>query len=98
MARAKGSQVARRSESHQSASKFGSESATRLREGGVASNRGSVCRGEYVPGPCTHRPSHHGSRQYPKSAQPTLFREAVGGGRGWGWGGVGTKKAELKGG
>jgi hypothetical protein len=19
------------------------------------------CRGEYVPGPCTHRPSHHGS-------------------------------------
>ena len=25
------------------------------------SNRGSACRGEYVPGPCTHRPSHHGS-------------------------------------
>src|SRR3712207_7326024 len=48
-------------------------SATRLREGGVASNRGSACRGEYVPGPCTHRPSHHGSRQYPKSAQPTLY-------------------------
>ena len=24
------------------------------------------CRGEYVPGPCTHRPSHHGSRLYPK--------------------------------
>ena len=24
------------------------------------------CRGEYVPGPCTHRPSHHESRQYPK--------------------------------
>ncbi len=21
----------------------------------------SECRGEYVPGPCTHRPSHHGS-------------------------------------
>ena len=20
------------------------------------------CRGEYVPGPCTHRPSHHGSQ------------------------------------
>ena len=29
---------------------------------GIASNRGSACRGEYVPGPCTHRPSHHGSR------------------------------------
>ncbi len=27
--------------------------------------------GEYVPGPCTHRPSHHGSEQHPKPvAQP----------------------------
>lgn len=25
------------------------------------------CRGEYVPGPCTHRPSRHGSGFYPKS-------------------------------
>jgi hypothetical protein len=25
------------------------------------------CRGEYVPGPCTHRPSSDGSRWYPKS-------------------------------
>ena len=24
-------------------------------------------RGEYVPGPCTHRPSNHESWQYPKS-------------------------------
>ena len=24
-------------------------------------------RGEYVPGPCTHRPSSHGSRRYLKS-------------------------------
>ena len=24
------------------------------------------CRGEYVPGPCTHRPSHHESRQHLK--------------------------------
>ena len=23
-------------------------------------------RGEYVPGPCTHRPSHHESWQHPK--------------------------------
>ena len=23
-------------------------------------------RREYVPGPCTHRPSHHGSYLYPK--------------------------------
>ena len=28
-------------------------------------------RGEYVPGPCTHRPSHHESWQHPKpAAQP----------------------------
>ena len=25
-------------------------------------------RGEYVPGPCTHRPSRHESRQHPKLA------------------------------
>ena len=36
-------------------------------EVGIASNRGSACRGEYVPGPCTHRPSHHESRGDPKS-------------------------------
>ena len=24
------------------------------------------CCGEYVPGPCTHRPSHHESGQHPK--------------------------------
>ncbi len=29
-------------------------------------------RREYVPGPCTHRPSHHESRLHPKS----LFRPA----------------------
>ena len=50
---------------------FRSQAATRLREVGVASNRGSACRGECVPGPCTHRPSHHPSRLHPKSpAQP----------------------------
>ena len=27
------------------------------------------CRGEYVPGPCTHRPSHHESLQHPKSVR-----------------------------
>ena len=55
----------------QSRPQFGSQAATRLREVGVASNRGSACRGEYVPGPCTHRPSHHPSRLHPKPpAQP----------------------------
>ena len=43
-------------------SQFGLQSATRLHEAGIASNRESECHGEYVPGSCTHRPSHHGSR------------------------------------
>ncbi len=49
-----------------SCSQFGLESATRLHEVGIASNRESACRGEYVPGPCTHRPSHHESWLYQK--------------------------------
>jgi len=33
-------------------------------------------RGEYVPGPCTHRPSSHGSWQHPKSVtQPCKGKE-----------------------
>ncbi len=48
-------------------SQCGLESETRLHEGGIASNRASAWRGEYVPGPCTHRPSHHPSWGYPKS-------------------------------
>ena len=43
-------------------SQFRLQAATRLHEVGIASNRGSECRGEYVPGPCTQRPSHHESR------------------------------------
>ena len=43
---------------------FGLESATRLHEVGIASNRESAGRGEYVLGPCTHRPSHHESQLY----------------------------------
>ena len=34
-------------------SQFRLQAATRLHEVGIASNRGSACRGEYVPGPCT---------------------------------------------
>ena len=45
---------------------FGLEAATRLHEVGIASNRRSAHCGEYVPGPCTHRPSHHESWQRPK--------------------------------
>ena len=49
------------------APQFGLQAATRLHEVGIASNRGSACHGEYVPGPCTHRPSHHESWEHPKS-------------------------------
>ncbi len=51
----------------ESRSQFGLQAATRLHEVGIASNRRSAYCGEYVPGPCTHRPSHHESRQHPKS-------------------------------
>ena len=37
------------------------------------------CCGEYVLGPCTHRPSRHESRQHPK---PVALRGAVEGGAG----------------
>ena len=50
----------------QTLSQFGLQAATRLHEVGIASNRRSAYCGEYVPGPCTHRPSHHERRKYPK--------------------------------
>ncbi len=59
--RYKGSRIRKVKLIPKSRSQFGLESATRLHEVGIASNRGSACRGEYVPGPCTHRPSHHPS-------------------------------------
>ena len=46
---------------------FRSGAAIRPREAGIASNRESAGRGEYVPGPCTHRPSHHESPLQQKS-------------------------------
>jgi hypothetical protein len=61
-------------------SQFGLQAATRLHEAGVASNRESECRGECVPGPCTHRPSHHESRQHPKSVSQLEIEAAAEGG------------------
>ena len=47
-------------------------------------------RREYVPGPCTHRPSHHESRLHPKSlSQPA--REAASEGRAGDWDEVVTR-------
>ena len=71
-------------------SQFGLESATRLHEVGIASNSGSACQGEYVPGPCTHRPSHHESWFYPKPVSK-LARDASVYGRPDDWGEVVTR-------
>ena len=66
MAATKGSESASWSESHQTRSQFGLQAATRLHEVGVASKRRSAHGVEYVPGSCTHRPSHHGSEEHLK--------------------------------
>src|SRR6201988_1765084 len=71
-------------------SQFRLHSATRVHEVGIASNRGSACRGEYVPGPCTHRPSHHGSWLYPKAVRYPAM-EAADHGRVSDWGEVVTR-------
>ena len=66
MAGTMGSQAVTRSQSH----KPGLSSDRRLQLAHVKAEllviADQQCRGEYVPGPCTHRPSHHESRQYPK--------------------------------
>ena len=72
------------------ASQSGLQSATRLHEVGIASNSRSACSGECVPGPCTHRPSHHESRFYPKPASQPAMEAAVYG-RADDWGEVVTR-------
>ena len=52
-------------------------SAIRPHEVGIASNRESAGRGEYVPGPCTHRPSHHESPLQQKSVFQPAREEAA---------------------
>ena len=61
MAGTMGRQIARWSQSQQNRSQFGLGAATRPHEVGIASKRESACHVEYVPGSCTHRPSHHES-------------------------------------
>ena len=38
---------------------------------------GQLHHGEYVPGPCTHRPSHHESQLYQKSLVQPLGEEGA---------------------
>ncbi len=42
-------------------SQYRSTAATRRRDGGIPSSRRLASFGEYVPAPCTHRPSSHPS-------------------------------------
>ena len=60
-ARDKGSQNREIKPIPKNLAQFRLQAATRLHEVGIASNRRSARCGEYVPGPCTHRPSHHPS-------------------------------------
>ena len=84
MAGTMGRQEVTRSKSYQSRSQLGLQAATRLHERGVASNRRSAHCGEYVPGPCTHRPSRHESWKRLKSVgQPAREAAAEGGASDW---------------
>ena len=66
MAATKGSQTARWSQSHKSGLSW--DRSLQLDSVNVESLVivGQPYHGEYVPGPCTHRPSHHESLLYPK--------------------------------
>ena len=72
LAPTEGSNAARRSKSHKGrpGSDWRLQFASMKVELLVIANQQR--RGEYVPGPCTHRPSHHESAQHPKSvSQPS---------------------------
>ncbi len=84
MAGTTGRQAARRSESP----KPGPSSDRGLQLAPVKAEllvtAGQPYRGESVPGPCTHRPSRHGSRQHLKSVgQPETEAAAEGGAGDW---------------
>ena len=67
MGRTKSSQPARVSKSHKPilSSDWSLQLDSMKLESLVIANQ--LCRGEYVLGHCTHRPSNHGSRKYLKS-------------------------------
>ena len=82
MARTEGSQAARRSQSQKP--RLSSDRGLQLAPVKVESlvTADQQCRGEYVPGPCTHRPSRHESRQHLKSVGEPLAGAAAEGGAG----------------
>ncbi len=84
MAGTKGSELARASESQKASlsSDCRLQLACMKLESLVIADQ--LRRGEYVPEPCTHRPSSHESGQYPKSlTQPAREGSADGKARDW---------------
>ncbi len=65
-----------------SRSQFGLGSATRPHEAESLVIADQQRCGEYVPGPCTHRPSRHESQQHPKPVAQPVRGGAVEGGAG----------------
>jgi hypothetical protein len=82
MAGTMGCQTARWSESHKPG--LSSDRGLQLARVKVESlvTAGQHYRGEYVPGPCTHRPSRHESRQHLKPVGQLARGAAVEGGAG----------------
>ena len=82
MAGTEGSQAVRRSQSQKAglSSDCGLQLAHMKLE--LLVTAGQHYGGEYVPGPCTHRPSRHGSRQHLKSVGQPLWGAAAEGGAG----------------
>jgi hypothetical protein len=82
MARTAGSQAARWSESPKP--RLSSDRGLQLARVKVESlvTADQQCCGEYVPGPCTHRPSRHESRQHLKSVGEPFGGAAAEGGAG----------------
>ena len=83
MAGTEGRQAARWSESHKPgpSSDCGLQLARMKVESLVTA--GQHYRGEYVPGPCTHRPSRHESRQRLKPVGQRSSERGSRRGRGW---------------
>ncbi len=67
----KGSDPARGSESHQTQPQFRLQAATRLHEGGIASNRRSAYCGELFPG-LVHTARHTMEAGHARSSYPNL--------------------------
>ena len=90
LARTEGCNTARWSKSHKA--RLGSD--WRLKLASMKSELLVIAnqqrRGEYVPGPCTHRPSHHESRVYQKSLGQPCGEVGAEGMRG-NWGEVVTR-------